>query len=258
MTLYNLKQFLKFAAMAKNHHGVHSPFVFKLVTDCFYDKTIVEDYKMLDAYRKPLYKARSNIKVTDLGAGSHALKNNLRNLRDIAKHAGISRKRAKLLFRLVKYLKAESILELGTSLGLATSAMALANPKGRIITVEGCPETASVAKEQFKKFKFQNIQLINDHFDQALPTLLPQKFDLIYLDGNHQKEPTLRYFEMLMSSVHNDSLMIIDDIYWSKEMTEAWHTLCQHPKVTVSIDTFSWGLVFFRKEQAKEHFTITV
>ena len=66
----------------------------------------------------------------------------------------------------------------------------------------------------------------------------------------------MHYFEALLPKATNDTVFIFDDIYWSKGMTEAWETIKQHPKVTVTVDTFFWGFVFFRKEQAKEHFTI--
>ncbi len=81
-------------------------------------------------------------------------------------------------------------------------------------------------------------------------------FDLIYFDGNHQKSATLQYFESLLPTAHNDSVFIFDDIHLSEEMEDAWKEIKKHPKVQVTIDTFYLGLVFFRREQAKEHFKI--
>jgi hypothetical protein len=63
---------------------------------------------------------------------------------------------------------------------------------------------------------------------------------------------------MLLSTITNETVWIFDDIHWSQEMEEAWKTIQQHPKVTVTIDTFQWGIVFFRVEQPKEHFVIRV
>ena len=63
---------------------------------------------------------------------------------------------------------------------------------------------------------------------------------------------------MLLPKTHNDSIFIFDDINWSKGMQEAWNKIKAHPQVSVSIDTFFWGMVFFRKEQVKEHFKIRV
>ena len=41
-------------------------------------------------------------------------------------------------------------------------------------------------------------------------------------------------------------------------MTEAWNIIKQNPKVILTIDTFFWGIVFFRTEQEKQHFNIRV
>ncbi|GAB2778946.1 hypothetical protein GCM10010465_27010 [Actinomadura fibrosa] len=225
----------------------------------------------------------------------------------MAKTVGISAKRARLLNRLVRYLEIDQALELGTSLGIGTAAMAAGNPV-KITTIEGCPETAAIAKEKFQEFGFDNIQLKIGRFEevlgesgqwseggnskfqipnsdslkkesrrQATDTHQPttdnpqpttgnpqpvtrnlQTYDLIYFDGNHQKKATLEYFEKLLPTAHNDSVFIFDDIHWSKEMEEAWEEIKAHPAVRVTIDTFSWGFVFFRREQEKEHFTIRV
>lgn len=256
--LYQTKQYLKFLLKSTNQHGVHSPFVYNLVTKCFYDNTKFDAYKHILNYKRELLKNKTKIKVTDLGAGSQVLKHTQRPVSDMAKNAGTTYKRAKLLHRLVRYFEFETILELGTSLGIATQAMHLANPKANITTIEGCPNISRFTKANFERHKLQNVNLITGNFDDAVKNLKPNTFDLIFFDGNHQKEATLQYLETLLKTAHNNSVFIFDDIYWSKAMTEAWETIKQHPKVTVTIDTFFWGFVFFRKEQVKEHFTIRV
>ena len=86
--------------------------------------------------------------------------------------------------------------------------------------------------------------------------LQPTTYNLIYFDGNHSKKATLEYFELLLPTLTNDAVWIFDDIHWSKDMEEAWEIIKNHSKVKVTIDTFQWGIVFFRKEQEKEHFVI--
>lgn len=254
---YQVKAYLKFLLRSTNQHGVHSPFVYDLVTKCFYDKTKFEDYRKIIDYRKRLKRTKHIIKITDLGAGSRTTKRNKRSISTIAKNSGTTLKRAKLLYKFVNYFKSNTILELGTSLGIAGQAMSLGNPNAKITTIEGCPEISEFTKEQFENERLRNIQIINSNFDKAIKDL-DIAFDFVYFDGNHQKEATLNYFETLLPKVHNNTVFIFDDIYWSKGMTGAWETIKQHPKVTVTIDTFFWGFVFFRKEQEKEHFTIRV
>lgn len=254
--LYTIIEYIKFIFTSTNQHGIHSPFVYDLVTKCFYNRTYDANNEKILNYRNLLINNKSFITIQDLGAGSKVLSTNSRRVSNISKNAGIPYRRAKLLYRITKYFQPDSILELGTSLGMATCSLSLGTPKARIITIEGCPETASIAQAQFQLFKLNNINLIINKFDNELNTLKKKNFDLIYFDGNHHKEATISYYNILAQTVNNDSIMIFDDIHWSKGMTEAWEIIKQDPKVTLTIDTFHWGFVFFRKEQEKQHFKI--
>ncbi|MBU2950021.1 class I SAM-dependent methyltransferase [Tamlana agarivorans] len=254
--LYQATQYFKFLLKSTNQHGVHSPFVYNLVTKCFYDRSRHEAYKALKNYKKNLLQNNGSIKVTDLGAGSHTMKQQERLVSQMAKNAGTTLKRAKLLYRISAYLKPQNILELGTSLGIATQALSLGNPKSHISTIEGCSNISEFSKGCFKGENLHNIESIQGDFSAEIEKRTSNTYDLIFFDGNHQKASTLYYFETLLETATNDSVFIFDDIYWSEGMTEAWETIKEHPKVTVSIDTFFWGLVFFRKEQVKEHFVI--
>lgn len=256
--LFQIKSYFKFLWHSKNEHAVHSPFVFNLLTKCFYDKKLKSEYEVLKEYRNSLLQNKNTIEVTDFGAGSRIFKSNVRAIDKIAKNAGISPKRAELLFRITNYFQPESILEIGTSLGLAASALSLGNPKAKITTLEGCPETARQAKLQLQKFNCNNVESIAIEFTNYLKNHQPSaiSYQLIYFDGNHSKKATLDYFNLLLPTITNETVWIFDDIHWSAEMEGAWQIIKNHPTVTVSIDTFQWGLVFFRYEQPKQHFII--
>ena len=258
--LFQIKSYIKFLWNSKNEHGVHSPFVFDLIANCFYDTKKFSEYSILKNYRKSLLADTNSIEVTDFGAGSRVFKSDTRAIKQIARNAGITKKRAELLFRITYYFQPESILEIGTSLGLATSALSLGNVKSKITTLEGCPNTLHVAQKQFEEFGFKNITSINTEFSSYLKNyqLAISNYQLIYFDGNHSKQATLDYFELLLPTTTNETVWIFDDIHWSKGMEAAWEIIKSHPNVTVSIDTFQWGLVFFRTEQPKEHFVIRV
>jgi predicted O-methyltransferase YrrM len=229
-----------------------------LVTKCFYDKKNYPEFSILKNYRNSLLENKDTIEVNDFGVGSRVFKSNTRAINQIAKNAGISSKRAQLLFKIIHYFQPESILEIGTSLGIATSAMSLGNKNSKIITLEGCANTISVAKSQCQLQNLNNIEFIISEFSSYLTTqnLQPRTYKLIYFDGNHSKKATLDYFEFLLPTITNDSVWIFDDIHWSENMEDAWEIIKKHPKVTVTIDTYQWGIVFFRREQKKEHFVI--
>lgn len=249
------KSYPKFWWKSTNQHGIHSPFVYQLVSRCFYDKKMRPSYPVLQEYRKRLQQDHRKIQTTDLGAGSRVFKKEKRKVSQIAKTSGSTFKRSKFLNRLTAYFQVKNAIELGTSLGIGSASIACENPV-ELFTIEGCPETAKVAQEYFKEFNFDNIKLAQGAFKKQLTQIPFSEIDMAFIDGNHQKEATLNYFERLLPYAHNDSLFIFDDIYWSKEMQEAWESIKKHPRVHVSIDTFFWGIVFFRKEQRKEHFKV--
>ena len=256
--LFQIKSYLHFLLRSTNEHGVHSPFVFDLVTKCFYDKKKYGAYDVLPNYRQSLKDDKSEIEVTDFGAGSRVFKSNKRKVCDIAKNAGISAKRARMLFRVAHYFQPQNVLEIGTSLGIATSAISTGNPAAKVTTLEGCPQTGAIAWKMFRQFNFANVSLKTAEFDVFLSAenLISKKYDLIYFDGNHTKKATLDYFDKLLPTITNNSCWIFDDIHWSAEMEQAWEEIKKNPHVTVTIDTFQWGFVFFRKEQKKEDFVI--
>ena len=256
--LFPIKSYLQFLWHSKNEHAVHSPFVFCLLTKCFYDKKIKADYSVLKQFRQELLDNNNTIEITDFGAGSKVFKSNERVISQMAKTAGIQPKRAELLYRICAYFEPKNVLELGTSLGLATSALALGHTKAKITTVEGCPQTAAQTQLQFDKFGLKNIKTVVGEFEESFEKLSIEnlKYDLIYFDGNHSKKATLAYFERLLPTITNETVWIFDDIHWSADMEEAWEIIKQHPKVKVTIDTYQWGLVFFRYEQPKQHFII--
>ncbi|OBX23220.1 MULTISPECIES: O-methyltransferase [Bizionia] len=254
--MYQQKKYIQFLSKSSNQHGVHSPFVYNLITKCFYNKTTYPAYKDLKTYRQNLRSNKEVITITDLGSGSKKTNTKERRISEIAKTSGTPLKRAKLGYRLTQYVQPEHILELGTSLGIATQAMHLGHPQAKITTIEGCPNCSKFTQTALADYK--NIQFLTGHFSQHLNKGNQQPWDLVFFDGNHTKEATIAYFETLLPSAHNDTIFIFDDIYWSEGMTQAWEIIKQHPQVSVTIDTFFWGFVFFRKEQGKEHFTIRI
>ena len=253
-------KFVKYKLFArhKNGHGIHSPFVYSLLRNAIEGKekpTYFKDFKAL--FRK-LKNTNSEIEVSDFGAGSRKSKGKKRKISTIARSAVSSAKYSLLLFRLMNYLKPENVIEIGTSLGVNTLYMASAQSVKKLITLEGCPHISAIAQQHFKELNFENIELECENFDISFKKALEkiQIADFIFFDGNHKMEPTLRYFNQALAYIHNDTCFVFDDIHWSEEMEEAWEKIKQNETVVLTIDLFFVGLVFFRKEMKKQHFTI--
>jgi predicted O-methyltransferase YrrM len=258
--LYQIFAFLRYWLLRSgNAHGLHSPFVFNLYTTVIRHSGQYAAYAKVEKRRQELLASQRVLEVTDFGAGSQVAGagGRRRSVRDIARHAAKPPRLAQLLFRLVNHFRPATILELGTSLGLTTAYLALADSRSQVLTFEGCPNTAALARETFGQLDIQNVRLLEGNLDATLPATLAglaQPLDFVFFDGNHRYEPTLRYFEQCLAKAHDNSVFVLDDIHWSAEMERAWEAIKAHPSVTVTIDLFYVGLVFFRKKQRREDF----
>lgn len=240
-------------------HGTHSPFVYEFITKVLNDKTPYPEYKVVESLRQQLLADKTALHVQDFGAGSSVSKTNTRSIASIAKHAAKSPKLGQLLFRMIRKYQPKTILELGTSLGITTSYLSLAKPDTHLHTLEGAETIAGVAGKNFKDLGFQNICLIKGNFDDTLAGVLNgmPPVDFAFIDGNHRQEPTERYFNQILPFLHNDSILIFDDIHWSGEMESAWNRIKEHEKVRCTIDLFFLGIVVFREEfREKQHFSV--
>jgi predicted O-methyltransferase YrrM len=240
-------------------HGMHSPFVFDFITKVLNDKTSYPAYSPVENLREQLLKDQTRLTVQDFGAGSTVDKTNERSISSIAKNAAKPPKFGQLLYRMTRHYQPKIILELGTSLGITTSYLSLGKPDATLLTMEGAKSIANTARQNFSTLKLQNIFIQEGNFDQTLSPVISKlsSIDFAFIDGNHRREPTERYFNQLLPIIHNDSILIFDDVHWSAGMEQAWETIQQHPSVRCTINLFFIGIVLFRQEfKEKQHFKI--
>ncbi len=256
--MHQVLAYLRFLWHSKNEYAVHSPFVYDLLMKCVYDKTQHPQYDLIGRFRQNLLNDQTEIEIAELGAGSRSFKDARRKVSKMARAAGSTAFRSKLLFRLANYFKPKEVLELGSSLGIGTLSLSLGNPVAHIDTVEGSV-TAGYAAKALESAGIKNVMVHHARFADFITNISPDKnFDFIFFDGHHDRDATLNYFNLLKPTIRKDTVWIFDDIHWSPGMEQAWKQICLDPIVTVSIDTFRWGIVFFRSGQVKEHFVLRV
>ncbi len=253
-----LTDIVKYALKARNEHALHSPFLFEFYLECVKSKALPFDNSGIRELRDVLLQDKREIKINDLGAGSKYGDKSHKTIRSIAKTAKKSEKWANILGRIVAKYKYNTSIELGTSLGLTTMKLAQANPSGKVYTFEGCPETLNIAKEGFYKLAVNNITPLLGDITETLSTVLNQisQLDFALFDANHQHEATMLYFRLCLAKAHEGSCFVFDDIYWSDGMKQAWEEIKEHPLVMISLDFYQMGIVFFRKNQPKQHFVL--
>lgn len=240
-------------------HGMHSPFVFDFIRNVLHNGQGYALLPQIEARRRELMRDGRMLDIEDLGAGSRKKNASQKRVGAIARTALKPPKLARVLYRLACHYQPETMVELGTSLGITTAYLAAAAPKAKIITIEGSPAVAAVAREGFASLNLHQIELREGNFDQVLPAVLATlpKIDLAYIDGNHRYAPTMSYFHQLLAVAHPQTILVFDDIHWSEEMERAWAEICAHESVAYTIDIFFLGFVFFRKDfRVKQNFTI--
>jgi predicted O-methyltransferase YrrM len=260
MGMFSAIRYLNYLLFSRHGkgQGIHSPFVFNLVSDIFRNKTGSDIVFSIEKIRKRLFADHRRLEVNDLGAGSKKMKTSLRKVSDIARYSAIPVKYGILLSNIAKAFGKPVILEFGTSLGISTMYMAASCPEVTVITMEGCTATSEIASGNFREAGLNNIRIINGSFDDILPQIRYENIrpGLVFIDGNHRKEHVIRYFSQVADMTHSRSVVIIDDINSSQEMAEAWHEIKNHKKVTLSVDIFRMGMVFFR--EGLNHFNYVV
>lgn len=257
MMLFRLIEFLKYFFHAKSAFGVHSPFAFQWYSQVVKSKNSSDnDVRSIEFIRNKLKKSKNIIHVHDFGTG----KNNLpaqRKVSHIATHYLNSIHDNYLLRKHIAFQKPQTILELGTSLGISTLYLWSGSKDAAIFTIEGCPNTAAIAQQNFKEIDAKISSYIGD-IAVVLPELLPNipRLDFVFFDANHTQEATLKYFEVCKKFANKNAVFVFDDIYWSPGMKAAWNAIEADPDITLSVDLYKMGFAFFRKNSAKLHYML--
>lgn len=252
--------YLKYYLFSRHRkgHGIHSPFVFDLVSRVFRNKIDPDVVLLIERIRKELICDKRTIEVLDLGSGSSVMKNDLRRISDIAKYTSVPRKYGILLANLAAEFGKQGIIEFGTSLGISTMYLASGCRESEVYTMEGCPEISSVAAGNFRKAGIENITILTGSFDDLLPEIKSRAGSpgMVFIDGNHRKGPVMKYFGEMAGISDKNSVIVIDDIHSSGEMEEAWKEISDNENVSFTVDLYRMGLVFFRKGMSRFAYVI--
>lgn len=248
--------FLSYYLKAKTKYKIQSPIVFKVCKELLESKKYYYKFDELERLRDSLLRNTEVVPVVDMWAGSLNTENKkTKAISEVARMALSPEFKCQWLFKLVLIFEPKKIIELGTCLGLSSLYLASARSESEVLTIEGSPAYHEIAKQNFKKFKANNINAYLGNFDVILPDILDETIEMVYVDGNHTKEATLRYFNMIRNVNSKKMVIIFDDIYWSEGMTEAWEEIKK--TAPYCIDLYYLGIVIFDpKIVEKQNFTI--
>lgn len=248
-------RYIRHLAKAKRVNKSGDLFIDALCEGVVYDKRQFYAFESIDNLRKSLLSNNEVISITDLGAGSNVNASKKRKISDLAANSAKASALGEMMFKLIQFTQPQNMLELGTSLGISACYQAAGNTASQLTTLEGCPETAKVAAQNIASVGLTNVKIVVGDFSDTLKGILKNTtfLDYVFFDGNHQKEPTIAYFEACLPFVREQSVFVFDDIHWSSGMEEAWAEIQSNPKVSHTIDLFWVGLVFFKKKSSQSH-----
>jgi predicted O-methyltransferase YrrM len=244
-------QYLKHRQKAKRWDSFHSPLLFSLFTSCCDDRNDPSSYQQIESRRKQLIGSKETVARIDYGAGSmHVRSGQKQKIASIARHALSSSFQCRFMARLATFTDAKTILEFGSSLGISGAYLAAGNAGAKVVTVEGDPELTIRAEKIFQNLNLKNIQIIQSTFEDYILNESGRlnSIDLLFLDGNHQSQALLTYYHGLKNRYTSNTIIIVDDIYWSKDMQVAWSALIALPEVKQSVDCYYFGLLFFNPD----------
>lgn len=254
--IFRVRQFVDFYWAAVTKYQLHSPFVFQLAEAVLESRHWYYAFYEIEKLRHQMVRSRITLEVTDFGTG----KGGLVALKTLASRAASSVEQGRRLFRVANWASPQTMLEMGSSVGIGTAYLYAGARPAKVISLEGCPAIANVAQANMELLGFPNkVDFRVGPFEKTLENALSdlQHIDFVYFDGNHRKAPTLEYFEKCLEYAHEKSVFVFDDIHWSPEMKEAWSIIQQHPRVTLTVDFFDISLVFINPDfKVKQHFRI--
>lgn len=202
---------------------------------------------IIEEKRKELIKNKDTIFVKDYGAGSKKTSS-----RTISKIAGISvssKKKCELIQKIIESFDIQSVIEFGTSLGISTMYIKNSATNPKVITIEGDKKLSQIAQRNFADLKF-DIEIINSTFDSYIRNYdYINKVDMLYIDGNHKKDATIRYFNFGKKIINKNGIILFDDIRWSNGMLDAWKEIILKEKKGTFVDFGTMGLYLFSKKE---------
>ena len=257
---------------AINEHGVHSPFVYDLLTNVIYNRNRYYCFKKIKNVREQFLQSKKTICINEtywdtlsgsnnecISACSKGKTNTIeKKAWQLAKQITIPPVYSQLLFRLTNHFQPSKIIELGTSLGFHTAYLAAAGSEIDVITLEENKEIADIIKQNYKQLKLKNIEQKTGRIDTVLAEVLTgcPTLNFVLFNGNHCKQETLNHFHLCLEKANDASIFVFEGMNTSPEMKKAWNEIKNNALVTVTLDLFYLKIVFFRKEQVKQHFLI--
>ena len=236
-------------------YGVHSPFVFNLITKVIEERCSYYSFYDIELIRKQLLFRDDVIAYPDRQQKGKLCR---RTVGEIVEREAIKPKHGALLFRLTNYFKSRNILQLGSSMGLSTLYLTSYAPGLKCIALENVPEFAPIARIAYEKGGHNPVDLRIGSNKELLPQALEdlKQVDFVFFNTLYEQPDNVWLFNECTKYAHDGSLFVFEGIKANQKMREFWKEICARPEVTVTIDLYSMVIVFFNKKLHKRNYIV--
>ena len=235
-------------------HGVHSPFVFNLITKVIEESLPYYRFHEIELERRKLHYCLEELSYTDKKGRKE--KKHTATVSAIVAQEAIKQKQGMLLFRLANFFKYKKMLQIGTGVGISTLYLTSYDSDIQCISLEAIPAFANITKRLLAHETQANVVIRVGEYQHLLPEALTtlQQVDMVYFKSKREHADTFALFEQMLPYVHESTCFVFDGIKTSQQMRLVWKTVCNHPQVTVTVDLYSMGIVFFNPKLHKRNY----
>ena len=216
--------YLKYLMQRKSKYSIHSPFVYDFMVKVLYDKGSNRDYDLM-------------LRVSHLVDGKRFATRS-------------RRKQARFLYRLVGYLEPETVLSFGKVSALNTSALALGNLQTKVYL-----EQSTEFLETLSSMGVVNVNLIHPDADEE-EQLERYNTGFVLYGLEDFGEDNWNNLEDGMAQADDDTVLVFEGIHHSRRTEAAWEAIKEGEGVTLTMDLYTMGLVFFREGIEKQDFVL--
>ena len=247
---FNTQSWLTYLIKARHRkgHGIHSPFLYRLITEVVEDKCKYPEYdiyKMLTAKSSTLLLNNAVTSSLEVHLHEHLISKEPGKL---SQKVELPAKFGKMAFRLIREFHPSSVIHYGPSLGPILAVIAMADNFIPVYQTSDSPAYDIFAAALLKDSAITNIRFLPDDSQSS------GRRSFILINYPDDPDRSRMLIQRLLALHGDDDVLIFRGIHQSKGMEQIWQELIGSPLVHVSIDQFEIGIVLFRKGLQKENF----
>ncbi|MDR0542638.1 MAG: hypothetical protein LBH19_10595 [Dysgonamonadaceae bacterium] len=217
--------------------GVHSPFVYNLITKVIEEKSAYYALEEIENFRRQLLKDNDLSLITARETQSAAY--------------------GALLFRMVNFFKCRNVIEIGSSTGVMGLYLAMASrTRCQCRLLDERQGLAQCIRQFARTHHLSKLQYMEGDYRENIPSLYAELSgaDLLFINQLPETMTGSGLMDLCRPLIGRQSILILDGINRSKEMHKIWESLKRDPQSRVMVDLYALGIAFFNDKLPKRYY----